>query len=297
MAITRKADFSNLTSMGVGGYPRDLYEPESFGELCELLAVLDDPFILGGGCNTIFPDGDFSRPVIRTKKLGKLHVEEDGRVYAEAGVAINRIIRQTVTAGLCGLEQLAGIPGTVGGGTAMNAGNGPDACFSNYITKLHVIAPEADSVETIDSKEVPWRYRNWGMNDTEAGGASSWVVVAVEMKLQPGDVSELRAEMDRCERRKSDNQPLNEASSGCMFKNPGAGPSAGKLIEGCGLKGLREGGASVSGVHANFIVNGERQASAEDVKRLMERVIEQVYEQTGCQLEPEVVFASDLAFV
>lgn len=297
MAITRKADFSNLTSMGVGGYPRDLYEPESFGELCELLAVLDDPFILGGGCNTIFPDGDFSRPVIRTKKLGKLHVEEDGRVYAQAGVAINRIIRQTVTAGLCGLEQLAGIPGTVGGGTAMNAGNGPDACFSNYITKLHVIAPEADSVETIDSKEVPWRYRNWGMNDTEAGGAGSWVVVAVEMKLQPGDVSELRAEMDRCERRKSDNQPLNEASSGCMFKNPGAGPSAGKLIEGCGLKGLREGGASVSGVHANFIVNGERQASAEDVKRLMERVIEQVYEQTGCQLEPEVVFASDLAFV
>ena len=235
--------------------------------------------------------------MIRTKKLGKLHVEEDGRVYAEAGVAINRIIRQTVTAGLCGLEQLAGIPGTVGGGTAMNAGNGPDACFSNYITKLHVIAPEADSVETIDSKEVPWRYRNWGMNDTEAGGAGSWVVVAVEMKLQPGDVSELRAEMDRCERRKSDNQPLNEASSGCMFKNPGAGPSAGKLIEGCGLKGLREGGASVSGVHANFIVNGERQASAEDVKRLMERVIEQVYEQTGCQLEPEVVFASDLAFV
>ena len=297
MAITRKADFSNLTSMGVGGYPRDLYEPESSGELCELLAVLDDPFILGGGCNTIFPDGDFSRPVIRTKKLGKLHVEEDGRVYAEAGVAINRIIRQTVTAGLCGLEQLAGIPGTVGGGTAMNAGNGPDACFSNYITKLHVIAPEADSVETIDSKEVPWRYRNWGMNDTEAGGASSWVVVAVEMKLQPGDVSELRVEMDRCERRKSDNQPLNEASSGCMFKNPGAGPSAGKLIEGCGLKGLREGGASVSGVHANFIVNGERQASAEDVKRLMERVIEQVYEQTGCQLEPEVVFARDLAFV
>lgn len=297
MAITRKPDFSNLTSMGVGGRPRDLYEPESFGELCELLAVLDDPFILGGGCNTIFPDGDFSRPVIRTKKLGKLHVEEDGRVYAEAGVNINRIIRQTVTAGLCGLEQLAGIPGTVGGGTAMNAGNGPDACFSNYIKKVHVIAPGADSVETIDSAEIPWRYRNWGMNDTDAGGAGSWVVVAVEMELEPGNVSELRAEMDRFKRRKADNQPLNEASSGCMFKNPGAGPSAGKLVESCGLKGLREGGASVSGLHANFIVNGERQASSEDVKRLMERVIEQVYEQTGCQLEPEVVFARDLAFV
>ena len=297
MAITRKPDFSNLTSMGVGGCPRELYEPESFGEFCELLAVLDDPFVLGGGCNTIFPDGNFSRPVIRTKKLGKLHVEEDGRVYAEAGVGINRIIRQTVTAGLRGLEQLAGIPGTVGGGTAMNAGNGPDACFGNYIKKLHVIAPGAGSVETIDSAEVPWRYRNWGMNDADAGGAGSWIVVAVEMELEPGNVSELRAEMERCERRKADNQPLNEASSGCMFKNPGAGPSAGKLVESCGLKGLREGGASVSGMHANFIVNSERHASSEDVKRLMERVIGQVYEQTGCQLEPEVVFARDLAFV
>ncbi len=295
MSITRKPDFSNLTSMGVGGRPRELYEPESFGELCELLAVLDDPFILGGGCNTIFPDGGFWRPVIRTKRLGRLHVEEDGRVYAEAGVGINRIIRQTVTAGLRGLEQLAGIPGTVGGGTAMNAGNGPDACFSNYIKKLHVIAPGAGSVETIDSAEVPWRYRNWGMNDMYTGGADTWMVVAVEMELEPGNVSELRAEMERCERRKADNQPLNEASSGCMFKNPGAGPSAGKLVESCGLKGLREGGASVSGMHANFIVNSERRASSEDVKRLMERVIEQVYEQTGCQLEPEVVFARNPA--
>ena len=135
------------------------------------------------------------------------------------------------------------------------------------------------------------------MNDADAGGAGSWIVVAVEMELEPGNVSELRAEMERCERRKADNQPLNEASSGCMFKNPGAGPSAGKLVESCGLKGLREGGASVSGMHANFIVNSERHASSEDVKRLMERVIGQVYEQTGCQLEPEVVFARDLAFV
>ena len=179
----------------------------------------------------------------------------------------------------------------------MNAGNGPDACFGNYIKTLHGIAPGAGSVETIDSAEVPWRYRNWGMNDADAGGAGSWIVVAVEMELEPGNVSELRAEMERCERRKADNQPLNEASSGCMFKNPGAGPSAGKLVESCGLKGLREGGASVSGMHANFIVNSERHASSEDVKRLMERVIGQVYEQTGCQLEPEVVFARDLAFV
>ena len=283
--------------MGVGGHPRELYEPGSFNELCDLLGTLEDPFILGGGCNTIFPDGDFNRPVIRTKKLGRLHVEEDGRVYAEAGVNINRIIRQTVKAGLGGLEQLAGIPGTVGGGTAMNAGNGPDACFGKHITKLYVVSPGELAVQEIKGSDVPWRYRNWGLNDTETGGAGDWVVAAVELELEPGDVDELWSEMQRCEKRKAENQPLRLASSGCMFKNPGAGPSAGRLIQGCDLKGLREGGASVSDLHANFIINREREASSDDVKLLMERVIGQVYEQTGYLLEPEVVFARDLTLI
>jgi len=291
MAVNpRQPDFSNLTSMGVGGRPCEFYEPGSFEELHELLVALEDPFILGGGCNTIFPDGDFSRPVIRTKRLGRMHVEEDGRVYAEAGVNINRIIRQTVNAGLGGLEQLAGIPGTVGGGTAMNAGNGPDACFGKHITKLSVFSPEEGVVHTIKGSEVPWAYRHWNMPD-------GWVVLAIELELEPGDAAELKTEMERCEKRKGDNQPLREASSGCMFKNPEGGPSAGKLIQDCELKGWSQGGASVSDLHANFIVNGDRKASSGDVKRLMERVVAEVHERTGYLLEPEVVFAPDHALV
>ncbi len=99
----RHAEFSKLTSMKVGGRSRELYEPESLEELRGLLTSLEDPFMLGGGCNTVFPDGDFCRPVIRTKKLGKLELGENGRVYAEAGVGINTIIRKTVNAGLSGL--------------------------------------------------------------------------------------------------------------------------------------------------------------------------------------------------
>ena len=290
----RHADLSMLTSMQVGGWARDLYEPGSFEELCELLASLDDPFILGGGCNTVFPDEDFCRPVIRTRKLGELRIQENGRVYAEAGVGINQIIRQTVNAGLAGLEKLAGIPGTVGGGTAMNAGNGPDACFGKHIRELHIVSPEDGAVRTIRGSEVPWRYRDWNM--------PGWVVAAVEMELQPGDQVELRREMEYYNKRKRKTQPLVHASSGCMFRNPGGGPSAGRLIQDCNLMGLSRGGAAVSTLHANFIVNSaggkkrEHSATSGDVRRLMEEVIRQVREHTGYLLEPEVVFARDLAF-
>ena len=283
--ILKQPDFSKLTSMGVGGCPRELYEPGSLDEMCRLLVALDDPFILGGGCNTIFPDGEFYRPVIRTRNLEELHIRENGWVYAEAGVGINTIIRKTVNAGLGGLEKLAGIPGTVGGATAMNAGNGPDACFGKRIRKLHVVSPGDGGVRTIEGSEVPWRYRDWNM--------PGWVVTAVEMKLVPGDQDELRREMKFHEERKSKTQPLVHASSGCMFRNPGMGPSAGKLIQSCNLKGLARGGAEVSKLHANFIVNRGHSASSSDVKRLMEEVTRQVYAQTGYQLEPEVVFAPD----
>lgn len=284
-ATLKQPDFSKLTSMGVGGCPRELYEPGSRDELCQLLVSLDDPFILGGGCNTIFPDGEFYRPVIRTRRLEELRIRENGRVYAEAGVGINTIIRKTVNAGLGGLEKLAGIPGTVGGGTAMNAGNGPEACFGKHIRRLHIVSPDNGILKSIRGSEVPWRYRDWNM--------PGWVVVAVELELEPGDRAELRREMKSYEARKSQSQPLVHASSGCMFRNPGEGPSAGKLIQGCNLKGLVRGGAEVSKLHANFIVNRRRSANSNDVKRLMKEVSRQVEEQTGYLLEPEVVFARD----
>ena len=277
--------FSKLTSMGVGGSPREFYEPGSKDELCRLLGSLEDPFILGGGCNTIFPDGEFSRPVVRTRKLEELRISEDGRVYAEAGVRLNKIIRNTVNAGLAGLEKLAGIPGTVGGATAMNAGNGPHACFGLHIRRLHLVSPESGVLKTIGGDEVPWLYRDWNL--------PGWVVLAVELKLEPGEREELRREMKAYEDRKSKTQPLVHASAGCMFRNPGGGPSAGKLIHGCNLRGLVRGGAEVSRLHANFIVNRRRSASADDVKRLMKEVTRQVEEQTGYLLEPEVVFARD----
>ena len=284
-SILKQPYFSKLTSMGVGGSPSEFYEPGNRAEFCALLGSLDDPFILGGGCNTIFPDGEFSRPVISTRKLEELRICEDGRVYAEAGVRLNKIIRKTVNAGLGGLQKLAGIPGTVGGATAMNAGNGPDACFGLHTRKLHVVSPGSSLVKTMRGDEVPWLYRDWNM--------PGWVVLAVELELEPGERQELRREMKLYEDRKSKTQPLVHASAGCMFRNPGDGPSAGKLIQGCNLKGLFRGGAEVSRLHANFIVNRRRSASSDDVKRLMKAVTRQVQEQTGYLLEPEVVFARD----
>ena len=101
--------------------------------------------------------------------------------------------------------------------------------------------------------------------------------------------------MEHYEERKLKTQPLSHASSGCMFRNPGEGPSAGKLIQDCNLKGLSRGGAEVSKLHANFIVNRGRSATSGDVRRLMKEVTRQVHEQTGYLLETDVVFAMDLA--
>ncbi len=99
--------------------------------------------------------------------------------------------------------------------------------------------------------------------------------------------------MSAYEERKSKTQPLIHASAGCMFRNPGSGPSARRLIQSCKLKGLARGGAEVSRLHANFIVNRRRSASSDDVQRLMKEITRQVEEQTGYLLEPEVVFARD----
>ena len=167
----------------------------------------------------------------------------------------------------------------------MNAGNGPDACFGLHIRRLHIVSPESGVLKSIGGNEVPWIYRDWNL--------PGWVVLAVELKLEPGEREELRREMKAYEDRKSKTQPLVHASAGCMFRNPGGGPSAGKLIQGCKLKGLARGGAEVSQLHANFIVNRRRSASADDVRRLMKEVTRQVEEQTGYLLEPEVVFARD----
>ncbi len=280
---------ASATSIGVGGSARELWTPADVDELCDVVGRLRgrDPFFLGGGCNTLFPDGAFERPVVTTDRLRQLdiHTSDDStggvRVRAEAGVRLDGMVRATLESGLEGFEHLVGIPGTVGGAIVMNAG-GKGGSFGERVVEVGIVSLASGELERRLGSEIPWRYRSWGLE----GYAVAWA----EFELRRGDVAELRRRAKETFHAKNRVQPLAHASAGCIFKNP-PGDSAGALIDRSGLKGLRRGGAMVSEQHANFIVNIDGTASAADVLELIAIVRDRVQEQSGVRLEPEIVIA------
>ena len=272
--------------MGVGGRAQRLCAPDTIAELKEVYSALcregEDPFVLGGGCNTIFPDRPFRRPIIHTERLRGFSV--DGRrIRAEAGLRIESLIRISVESGLAGLEKFRGIPGTVGGAIAMNAG-GSGREFGQFVRRIYAIDPESRAVVEVRGRDVTWSYRR-----AELGGL---VVVGVELELVPGNTEQLRSSALGFLRWKSATQPLGSHNSGCIFKNP-TGHSAGCLIDNAGLKGKRVGAAVISPRHANFIVNERGKATASDVLMLVETVQRRVRELFDVDLELEVVVARD----
>ena len=277
---TEGASLGALSSIGIGGVARELWQPHTLGGLADAVRSTRgrQPFFLGGGCNTLFPDGEFERPVIATGEL--TDVEISGcRVRVEAGVRIDRLIRATVEAGLAGLEGLVGIPGTAGGGTVMNAG-GSGGNIGDAIVRVEAVDLESGEIHSIEGREIPWAYRSWGL--------SGLAVAAVEFQLSNSDRDRLRERSRQIFLKKSRTQPLAQQSAGCVFKNP-AGRSAGAMIEQLGLKGARRGGAAVSERHANFIVNQDGAARAADVRELIAFLQDEVEREFGLRLETEIV--------
>ncbi|GAB4358108.1 MAG: UDP-N-acetylmuramate dehydrogenase [Gammaproteobacteria bacterium] len=272
---------SRHTSWRIGGPARRYYEPRDIDDLVAFLRDLppgEPLFWLGLGSNLLVRDGGVEGTVISTfRALAGLGEAGEHRVRAEAGVACPQVARFCSQRGLCGAEFLAGIPGTMGGALAMNAG-----AFGGETWQL------VERVETVD-RQGTLRVRS--PEEYEIGYRSvrgpegEWFVAAV-LALSPGDSAAASARIrDLLERRKA-TQPLNQPSCGSVFRNP-VGDHAARLIESAGLKGLREGGACVSEKHANFIVNLGG-ASAADVERLIRRVAEQVEAVHGVRLVPEV---------
>lgn len=275
-------DLGGRTSMGVGGVATRFAAPTSVEAIRQMVAACrregTEPFILGGGCNTIFPDGAFSRPVIHTEKLRAYSI--DGRrVRAEAGLRIESLIRIAIECGLAGLERFRGIPGTVGGAVAMNAG-GSGREFGEFVRSITAIDPDTGGLITLPGREVRWEYRRADLHGL--------IVVAAELELLPGDTERLRREAVEFLRWKSSTQPLGSHNAGCVFRNP-TGHSAGWLIDRAGLKGRRVGSAVVSPRHANFIVNERGRATARDVRTLIDIVRGRVRELFDVELELEVV--------
>ena len=291
--LRRDEPMARHVSWRAGGRARWFYQPADVADLCAFLRALppsDAVLFVGLGSNLLVRDGGFDGAVVITHRAlagiaqagaepGRAPDAIRLRFHAGAGVPAPHVARFVARHGGGGAEWLAGIPGTIGGALAMNAG-----CYGGE-TWNHVVA-----VQTVDRGGT---LRARAPSDFEVGyrhvalkaRAQEWFVSA-ELAFHRGDEAEAMARMRELLSRRVATQPLDEPNAGSVFRNP-AGDHAARLIEACGLKGESIGGAQVSTRHANFIVN-RGGASAADIEALIDRVQARVREQAGVELIREV---------
>jgi UDP-N-acetylmuramate dehydrogenase len=266
-----------------GGAAARVYFPADLDDLAAFVGATrsDEPLLFVGlGSNLLVRDGGFDGTVVFTHAALKRLDMEAGLIYAESGVASPKVARFAANHDLAGAEFLAGIPGTIGGALAMNAG-----CYGGETWQI------VDRVLTLDRKG---RLRERSAADFEIGyrhvglqaAADEWFAAAW-FRLQEGDGPTSRSRITELLQRRIASQPLQLPNAGSVFRNP-PGDHAARLIEAAGLKGTQLGGAQVSQKHANFIVNPAGRASATDIEMLIEQVQATVREKFGIDLVREV---------
>lgn len=276
LTVTEDVPAAQVTTFRGGGTLKRLYLPHTLSQLQTFVrgcrAFGEEPFILGGGSDTVIADGEVCRAVVRTTELNALKMTDKG-VFAECGARISALNAFAVQHGFGGLEFLCGVPATVGGALRMNAGAfGWET--ADFVKEITCLAPDGDIVD-VPAGEVGFAYRE---------GVKMSVLSAL-FGLTPTSAEESAsraAEYAGIRRRKQPSLP----SCGSVFR--GAEKPAGFYIERAGLKGARTGGAAVSAVHANFIVN-EGNATVSDFLRLADLVHDRVLALFGVDLEREFV--------
>ncbi len=273
------------TTYRIGGPARFFVQVDSIGALAALLRVCENSgvswYVVGKGSNLLVSDEGFPGVVVTLgRDFRMLNHDEAAQVVAVgAGYSLSALIHELFRRSLGGLEFAVGTPGTVGGALRMNAGTGREWIGSNVrsVTTVH----PREGLKRYASDQLFWDYRRSSIPVDE-------VVAECELSVKPVDPFYIRGKMEASLSRRSKAQPLSLPSCGSVFRNP-EGASAAQLIESCGLKGCRVGGAEVSSVHANFIVNADG-ATAYDVVRLIKQIQAKVHEVHGVELQPEVRF-------
>ncbi len=286
VALLREEPMAKHTSFRTGGPARRMAFPRSGEQLVLLLSLAEDcgarPFVMGSGTNLLAPDQGLDRLVIITSGLSRLEMgAESGTLLAESGVSLARLADFACKQGLTGLEFVHGIPGTVGGGVCMNAG-AYGGEMKQVVSSVSALFPE-EGVRVLTGEALAFGYRRSFLTEHPEA-----VVLSAVFRLSPGDPESIRETQRSLMARRKASQPLEWPSAGSTFKRPQGG-FAGTLIDQCGLKGLRAGGAQVSEKHAGFVINRGGATSA-DVRELIRQVQAQVFEKTGVRLEPEVKF-------
>lgn len=280
-------DLAEFTTFCIGGpaeaivRPRD---PEELVQLVKVLARLAVPWqVLGRGSNVLVADDGLEGVVIVFgRNFARRRVVEEGDssvlVRVEAGHSLAALVNWHLVNGLSGLEFAVGIPGSIGGAIVMNAG-----AWGGEIADLVVevgIMDRAGALHRCSRQDIDFGYRSWGQPKGQ-------VVVDVVLSLGRDIHHQAHDRVLALQKRRQQSQPRGVANAGSVFKNPANGLSAGRLIEEAGLKGFAIGGAMVSEVHANFIVNAGR-ARAADVVELMLEIQGRVEKHSGVRLEPEI---------
>ena len=272
------------TSFGLGG-PADLFvepaDPPTFRQCADYLAEAGVPVtMLGRGTNVLVRSGGIDGVVMTGMKAFTALSRTDAGVRAGGGVGLPRLLSFCAENGLSGLEGLSGIPGTAGGAVVTNAGSF-GVSVGDRLTGVTVSKPGGSS-SFIPRDDMQIVYRGTGLSPEV-------FVEEMELTLDPGEPADIKAAQQETLERKWKTQPSGMRSAGCVFRNP-PDVAAGKLIDEAGLKGRRVGGAVVSDLHANFILN-DRGATSEDVEELIEIVRERVAAAAGVTLGLEIEIA------
>ena len=276
-------DLSKHTSFKIGGPAEFFVKPSSTEQVSEIINYCNEKNVpllpLGKGSNVLVSDNGINGVVMYFgSDFGKIELIDENTIYCEAGAGLAALCNFALENELTGLEFAYGIPGSVGGAVFMNAG-----AYGGEIKDVIVYADHVDKngkAGKFTGEELEMSYRHSVYSGKE------YFITGAAFKLKKGEKAEIKAKMDDFIGRRFDKQPMDKPSAGSTFKRP-EGAFASALIDQCGLKGYRVGGAEVSTKHAGFVVNIGG-ATCEDVLRLIKDVQEKVKNDTGFLLEPEV---------
>ncbi len=271
-----------LTYFKVGGPARYFYQAKNSVDFAKIVsrAVINglNYVILGNGANVIVADSGFPGLVI--KHYGQNCSVDNHIIKTDAGTPLSQLINYAAKAGLAGLEFLAGIPGSVGGAIYGNAG-GVDLAIGDRVASVTIVGPDG-KIRRLEKDACQFSYRMSRFKKTKEG------IIECELALQPGPTDVIMREVLTRIQKKKRHQPLKHHSAGCVFKNP-PGQSAGRLIDQAGLKGKKIGGAVVSEIHGNFIVN-DGSATSEQIVMLISLIKQQIRDRFGIQLNEEIQY-------
>ena len=279
--LTANAPLSSITWFRIGGPAQVLFAPADEADLAYFLkhAGTDMPvFVIGLGSNLLVRDGGVPGIVIRLGR-GFSEVEAQGtRITCGTAVPDVKVARAAAEAGIAGLSFYRGIPGSIGGALRMNAGaHGTET--KDVLVSARAVDRQGN-VHLLSNADMKFTYRHCGV-------PADWIFTSATFEGKPGDHDEIQKEMEEVAEYREKNQPVRERTGGSTFKNP-PGHSAWKLVDAAGCRGFRVGGAKVSEMHCNFLIN-DSQASGEDVETLGETVRARVKAASGITLEWEII--------